>query len=204
MPPLRAPTSTLPRNVTGIVLLVLLAAGLTFVAVNGGQQHNSASRPSGAPSPSSAAAPASTFAIPGCYTPSFPPFARPIRLKIVGCASTAVALQDMSWSSWGPQGADGTGVANFKICDPNCARGYEVTRPVVVHAWNPQPPRPDSGCTAGVQIFADIILAFPQGPPPDTGQSMNAQYNGMPAVHYVNYSVGNAPDRRFIGNTFCN
>ncbi|OBJ49268.1 hypothetical protein [Mycobacterium sp. 1423905.2] len=195
--------STGPRNVTGIVLLVLLAAGLTFVGVHGGRQHGSTSQPSGA-QPSSSATPPSVFAIPGCYTPSFPPFARPIRLKVVGCASTAVALQDMSWSSWGPQGADGTGVANFKICDPNCARGYELTKPVVVHAWNPQPPRPDSGCSAGLQIFGDMILAFPQGPPPDSGQPLNAQYNGMPAVHYVNYSVTNAPDRRFIGYTFCN
>jgi hypothetical protein len=33
---------------------------------------------------------------------------------------------------------------------------------------------------------------------------MNTEYNGMPAVHYVNYSVGNTRDIEFIGYTFCN
>ena len=99
----------------------------------------------------------------------------------------------MSWSSWGPQGADGTGTAVFKICDPNCAAGYQLTDPVVVHAWNPQPPRPDAICQAGLKIFADMILAFPKDVPPPTAQQMDTQYNGMPAVHYANYSGANAP-----------
>ena len=75
---------------------------------------------------------------------------------MLGCASVAVALQDMSWSSWGPQGADGTGTASFKLCDPNCAAGSQLTEPVVVHAWNPQPPRREAICQVGLQIFADI------------------------------------------------
>ncbi|BBX62177.1 hypothetical protein MSAS_13510 [Mycobacterium saskatchewanense] len=110
----------------------------------------------------------------------------------------------MSWSSWGPQGADGTGTAVFKICDPNCAAGYQLTNPVVVHAWNPQPPRADAICQAGLKIFADVILAFPKGAPPPTAQKMNAQYNGMPAVHYANYQGGSNRDTQFIGYTFCN
>jgi hypothetical protein len=110
----------------------------------------------------------------------------------------------MSWSAWGPHGADGTGTAVFKICDPNCAAGYQLTDPVVVHAWNAQPPRPDAICQAGLKIFADMILAFPKDGPPPTAQKMNTQYNGMPAVHYVNYSGANARDAQFIGYTFCN
>ena len=132
-----------------------------------------------------AAAPANGFAIAGCYNRLVPPAARPMKLNILGCASVAVALQDMSWSSWGPQGADGSGIAVFKICEPNCAKGYQLTNQVAVHAWNPQPPRNDSGCPAGLKIFADMILAFPKGVPPATAQKMNTQYNGMPAVHYV-------------------
>jgi hypothetical protein len=185
--------------VIGVVLAVLLVGGLTFVGVKLTQRHESAP-----PQTTTQASPPTSFAIPGCYNPSVPPVERPKKLNILGCASVAVALQDMSWSSWGPQGADGTGTADFKMCDPNCAAGYQLTDPVVVHAWNPQLPRPDAICQVGLKIFADMILAFPKDVPPPTAQKMDTEYNGMPAVHYVNYSVGNGGDTQFIGYTFCN
>ncbi|MEB3982578.1 hypothetical protein OQ968_15040 [Mycobacterium sp. 663a-19] len=183
----------------GVALAVLLIVALGFVAVRLTQHQGGAARPT-----TPLAAPPTSLAIPGCYNPSVQPVERPKKLNVLGCASVAVALQDMSWSSWGPQGADGTGTAVFKMCDPNCATGYQLTDPVVVHAWNPQPPRPDAICQVGLRIFADMILAFPKGVPPPTAQKMTTQYNGMPAVHYVNYSVGNGRDTQFIGYTFCN
>jgi hypothetical protein len=186
-------------GVIGVVLAVLLIGVLAFVGVKLAQRHESApSQPTTQPPPPT------SFAIPGCYNPSVPPVERPKKLNVLGCASVAVALQDMSWSAWGAQGADGTGTAVFKICDPNCAVGYQLTKPVVVHAWNAQPPRPDAVCQVGLKIFADMILAFPKDVPPPTAQKMNTEYNGMPAVHYVNYSVGNTRDIEFIGYTFCN
>jgi len=184
--------------VAGVVLVVLLISALTFVGVKHMQREESTPT-----TQQSAGAPASGFAIPGCYNRVVPPTARPAKLNVLGCASVAVALQDMSWSSWGQQGADGTGIAVFKICDPNCALGYQLTNQVVVHAWNPQSPRNDSGCPAGIKIFADMILAFPKGVPPATAQKMNTQYDGMPAVHYVNYSVDGHGDAQFIGFTWC-
>jgi hypothetical protein len=187
------------RGVVGVVVAVLLIGVLTFVGVKLLQRHEGA--PAQAPTQTSQP---TSFAIPGCYNPSVPPVERPKKLSILGCASVAVALQDMSWTSWGPQGADGTGTAVFKICDPNCAAGYQLTDPVVVHAWNAQPPRPDAICQSGLKIFADLVLAFPEAAPPPTAQKTNTQYNGMPAVHYVNYSGGNARDAQFIGYTFCN
>lgn len=195
--------------VTGVVLVALLISALTFVGVKHTQRMESTpTQPTAQPSLSpKAAPPANSFAIPGCYNRLVPPTARPTKLNILGCASVAVALQDMSWSSWGPQGADGTGIAVFKICDPNCARGYQLTDQVAVHAWNPQPPRNDSGCPVGLAVFADMILAFPKAVPPADAQKINTQYNGMPAVHYVNYSVdgrGQAQsDAQFIGFTWC-
>jgi hypothetical protein len=187
------------RGVVGVVVAVLLIGILTFVGVKMFQRHE------GAPAQATTqTSPPTSFAIPGCYNPSVPPVERPKKLSILGCASVAVALQDMSWTSWGPQGADGTGTAVFKICDPNCAAGYQLTDPVVVHAWNAQPPRPDAICQSGLKIFADLVLAFPKATPPPTAQKTNTQYNGMPAVHYVNYSAGNARDAQFIGYTFCN
>jgi hypothetical protein len=186
-------------TVLGVILAILVAGVLALVGVKLTQGHVGTSSQSTAQPP-----PPDSWAIPGCYNPSVQPTERPKKLNILGCASVAVALQDMSWSSWGPQGADGTGTAVFKICDPNCAAGYQLTDPVVVHAWNAQPPRPDAICQVGLKIFADMILAFPNGVPPPTAQKMDTQYTGMPAVHYVNYSGANAHDTQFIGYTFCN
>jgi hypothetical protein len=186
-------------TVIGVVLAVALIGAIAFVGVKLIQQHRSA-----ATRPAAQQAPPTSFAIPGCYNLSVPPIERPKRLNIVGCASVAVALQDMSWSSWGPQGADGTGTAVFKMCDPNCATGYQLKEPVVVHAWNPQSPRSDAICQVGLKIFADMILAFPKDVPPPSAQKMDTQYNGVPAVHYVNYSGTNSRDAEFIGYTFCN
>ncbi len=186
-------------SVIGIVVTVVLIGVVAWVGVQ-----LTLGRHGAAPHGSQPPQPPQSFAIPGCYNLSVPPVERPQKLNILGCASVAVALQDMSWSTWGAQGADGTGTAVFKICDPNCAAGYQLTKPVVVHAWNPQPPRPDAICQAGLKIFSDIILAFPKGAPPPTAQKMNTQYNGVPAVHYTNYSGANSRDSQFIGYTFCN
>ncbi len=184
----------------GIVVAVVLVGVLIVVGVQLTHGRQGATAPGTSPSP---AAPES-FAIPGCYNPSVPPVARPKRLNVLGCASVAVALQDMSWSSWGPQGADGTGTAVFKLCDPNCAAGSQLTEPVIVHAWNPQPPRREAICQVGLQIFADMILAFPKGVPPPNVQKMNTLYDGKPAVHFANYSSGDTRGTQFIGYTFCN
>jgi hypothetical protein len=192
----------IPRGrltVIGVALAVLLIGVLGFVGMKLTEHQDGA-----APPTSTQPAPPTSFAIPACYNPSVQPSDRPKKLNVLGCASVAVALQDMSWSSWGPQGADGTGTAVFKMCDPNCAAGYQLTDPVVVHAWNPQAPRQDAICQVGLRIFADMVLAFPKGVPPPTAQKMTTQYDGMPAVHYVNYSVGNGGDTQFIGYTFCN
>jgi len=195
----------LPHIATGVVLAVLLISASTFVGVKHTQRtQGTPARPTAQPSLSTqAAAPANSFAIPGCYNRLVQPAARPTTLNILGCASVAVALQDMSWSSWGPRGADGNGTAVFKVCEPNCALGYQLTDQVAVHAWNPQPPRNDSGCPAGLDVFADMILAFPKAVPPADVQKITTQYNGMPAVHYENYSADARGDAEFIGFTWC-
>ena len=195
----------LSHVVTGVVLAVLLISAFAFVGVKHTQRkEGTPAQPTAQPSLSTKApAPANSFAIPGCYNRLVQPAARPTKLNILGCASVAVALQDMSWNSWGPRGADGNGTAVFKVCEPNCALGYQLTDQVAVHAWNPQPPRSDSGCPVGLDVFADMILAFPKAVPPADVQKITTQYNGMPAVHYVNYSVDGHSDAEFIGFTWC-
>src|ERR1700744_2666507 len=185
--------------VIGAALAVLLLGVVVVISLKLTHGQTTPAQHTGQPP-----APPTSFAIPGCYNPATQPVERPNKLNVLGCASVAVALQGMSWSSWGPQGADGAGTAVFKICDPNCAAGYQLTDPVIVHAYNPQSPRPDAICPGGLKIFADMILAFPKGVPPASAQPMDTRYDGMPAVHYADYPAEGSPDRQFIGYTFCN
>jgi hypothetical protein len=112
------------------------------------------------------------------------------------------SLQDMTWSSWGPEGADGTGISNYKVCQPDCADGYQISNQVLVHAWNPQPAVPNSGCPSDVKFYADIVLAFPKSVPSADFLPMKTHYNGMPAVHYTSYQDQD-PSDEFIGHILC-
>jgi serine/threonine protein kinase len=156
------------------------------------------------PPPSPAAPPqANGFALPGCYNSTDPPADRPMTHTFVGCTSAGGWIQDMSWTSWGPEGAEGTGIAVYKVCQPSCASGYQLAYSTVVHAWNPQPAAASAGCPADLRIYADMVLAFPKSVPPPTVQQLNTQYNGMPAAHYTNYQVSSPTDGNFIGRTVC-
>lgn len=135
------------------------------------------------------------YALTGCYySPDNLPVDRPTSVGLFFCASGGMSVEDMSWSSWGPFGADGTGTANFRVCQPSCAQGYEVPTPVVIHAWNPLPSPGDSGCPRDVRFFADMILAFPSEEPPlEANMPALSRYNGMPAIRYTSYSDPGPP-----------
>jgi len=125
------------------------------------------------------------FALPGCYGPTQPPTERPVELTIVSCMGPAYDLRDMTWTGWNATGADGTGIFDIAVCEPNCAAGHLVPVPVVVHASDPQPPPTNSGCPAQFGYYTDLLIAFPKaGPPPDT-VAVNARYEGMPAAHFT-------------------
>lgn len=92
-------------------------------------------------------------------------------------------LEDMSWTSWGPQGADGTGTAVLNTCENDCASGPVVKNPIVVHASNAQPAPRQARCPANLLFYIDIILAFPQTLPPAKYLPPNTiRYEGMTAV----------------------
>ena len=63
--------------------------------------------------------------------------ARPATADAVryNCDNTGV-MEDMTWTSWGADGARGNGTDSSIACQPNCAQGRQLTNPVVVHAWN--------------------------------------------------------------------
>ena len=137
-----------------------------------------------------AAAPAdaTAYAIGKCFAVGDVPVVQPSRFAY-NCDETGV-MQDMTWSSWGTDGASGTGFDNAVECQPNCAQGTRLVNPIVVHAWNPTTPT-KPGCPPGVQFFADMSIAYPKAAPPwiqpgttwDTGTDF-VTVDGMPAVHY--------------------
>jgi hypothetical protein len=142
-------------------------------------------------SPVAAAEPqpeATVYAIGKCFDLALPPPQRPTRFGY-NCDGTGV-LQDMTWTTWGVDGAKGTGTDASIECTPNCAQGTRLTNPVVVHAWNPLPPS-NGRCPEGVSFYSDLSIAYPDGAPPwikpgttwDEGTDF-VTIDGMPAVHF--------------------
>jgi hypothetical protein len=127
-----------------------------------------------------------SYAVRGCYSsrPQPPMFDRPTTVRLRGCASTGLWLLDLSWTSWGPQGADGTGTTAVDTCLPSCDSKDAIEKdPVVVHASNPEPAPPSSGCPTNVMFYRDLVLAFPQTVPPSAQVPIDTPYQGMPAIH---------------------
>lgn len=187
------------------VCTVAVALASLLAVTSCGTTHNSTTG-SGKGSPTSASTPATSltataqpaapmkYAVAGCYSshPQPPAFERPTTVRLRGCTSTGLWLQDLSWTAWGPQGADGTGTAAVNTCLPDCSSKDAIEKDrVVVHASTPQPAPPTSGCPRDVEVYRDLVLAFPQTVPPSADLPMDTPYQGMPAVH-------NPPDVRIL------
>ncbi|HVQ52610.1 MAG TPA: hypothetical protein VMS92_21440 [Mycobacterium sp.] len=136
------------------------------------------------------------FAIGKCYDPSQPPAEQPGSFAY-NCDTTGV-MHDMTWSSWGPDGAHGTGTDSAVECQPSCAEGARLVNPIVVHAWNPSPTSP--ACPQGLQFYSDMTIAYPEGVPPwiEPGATWSpgtdfVTVDGMPAVHYSELTPTCAP-----------
>ena len=137
------------------------------------------------------------FAIGKCFDPSQPPLQRPNSFAY-NCDTTGV-MEDMTWSSWGPDGARGTGTDSSVECNPNCAEGTRLFNPIVVHAWNASAPT-SPACPRGVKFYSDLTIAYPHGVPPwiqpGTTWSPGTDFvtvDGMPAVHFSGLTPTCAP-----------
>jgi serine/threonine-protein kinase len=143
------------------------------------------------------------FALTGCYDSQSPPADRPAFISLLYCASGGLWLQNMSWTSWGPYGSDGTGTADVQVCVPDCADGHQVLVPVVVHAWSPLPSPGGSGCPRDIEFYANMILAFPKSEPPlEANMPALSRYNGMPAIQYSSISDPGPPIQN-MASPFC-
>lgn len=144
-----------------------------------------------APAAADPPAPDSTaYLIGACYDPSQPVQEKPATI-VYGCDRSSV-MQDMTWTSWGADGATGTGTDNAVDCQPNCAQGQRLLNPIIVHAWNPLPPN-KFGCPDGVDFYSDYTVAYPDAVPPwvkpGTSWTEGVEYtyvDGLPAVHFSN------------------
>jgi hypothetical protein len=137
------------------------------------------------------------FAIGKCYDASQPPPQRPGSFAY-NCDATGV-MQDMTWTSWGPDGAHGTGTDSAVECQPSCAEGARLFNPIVVHAWNAATPTSPE-CPPGVQFYSDMTIAYPQSAPPwiqpGTSWSPGTDFvtvDGMPAVLFSGLTPGCTP-----------
>jgi hypothetical protein len=137
------------------------------------------------------------FAIGKCYDPAEPPVQRPDSFAY-NCDTTGV-MEDMVWSSWGSDGAHGTGSDSSVECQPNCAQGTRLSNPIAVHAWNPVAST-SPGCPANVAFYSDMTIAYPKGAPPwitpGTTWSDGTDFvtvDGMPAVHFSELTPRCAP-----------
>lgn len=129
-----------------------------------------------------------TYLIGKCWDPSMPVEQEPTQLQY-NCDGTS-SMENMTWTSWGVDGANGTGTDNSVECQPNCAMGPRLFNPIVVRAWNP---KTVEGCPPELQFYSDLTVAYPQGVPPwvkpGTQWAPDTYFtivDGMPAVHFIN------------------
>ncbi len=49
------------------------------------------------------------------------------------CADGGVYIYDITWDTWGYNGASGKGIYSENLCEPNCAEGTRVEAPVDIY-----------------------------------------------------------------------
>ncbi|WP_156750184.1 hypothetical protein [Mycobacterium sp. E2479] len=130
-------------------------------------------------------APVSHTALPACYDSA----------SVAEKPSTAGLLckghwfENLTWSSWGPDAADGAGFEAVKGCTPSCAEGELTRNRVEVHFSGPASPPADSGCPADIGYYTQLIVAYPTSTPPQfatgyEGAPISEKYNGIPSYRW--------------------
>jgi hypothetical protein len=163
-------------------MIRLVAASLAGVAASFAAPWQAAAEPVADPFAGA------VYAIGKCFDSTQAPEERPATFAY-NCDQTGV-MQDMTWSSWDADGANGTGTDSSVECQPNCAEGTRLFNPIAVRAWNPLSPVTPT-CPSGVQFYSDMTIAYPDGVPPwinpgttwDTGTDF-VTVDGKPGVHF--------------------
>ena len=113
------------------------------------------------PPPPISVVPGTRYAFPAHYDKDDPIQERPADLRL---NVRFYQLNNLTWMAWGTDGADGSGTEFTQTdCDPSCVEGTHYRVPVRIHAFNPKPLQPDSGCpanVAGVLFYSEVILTY--------------------------------------------
>ena len=133
------------------------------------------------------------YALPACYGGDTVPTERPAQAQFQTCADGSKELTGITWTRFGPDGAEGTGTYSYNVCEPNCAAGHRDSFPVVIHADEPQPQAPDAACPAGTMFYDNLVIAYPDGVPGADGGAPNMRFRGMPATLYSAAATPDAP-----------
>lgn len=134
-----------------------------------------------APAPASPSAPPATvsYALPACYTSASPVAAQPTEAVVAFLECQTLTLKQLSWTAWGPDGADGTGTEVLQ----------SFQNQVRVRASNPQQAPVGQSCPAGFEYYSDLYVIYPKGQPPGRGRFDEGveytEYDGLPAAHYT-------------------
>jgi hypothetical protein len=93
--------------------------------------------------------------------------------------------------SWGPTGAEGTGIEQIQNCNPNCAQGEIFRNQVQVLFTGATAAPAGSGCSTDYRYYTQLIVAYPDltTVPNDGRGGTVTTYNGMPAVRFNNLEV---------------
>jgi hypothetical protein len=76
----------------------------------------------------------------------------------INCADFGVQINNISWHTWSPYGARGTGVWSVNQCEPDCANGTRIGTPVEV--------RLSRLMTDGKRFFLTNLNAYPEDDEP--------------------------------------
>ncbi|HEY4918174.1 MAG TPA: hypothetical protein VIH92_14780 [Solirubrobacteraceae bacterium] len=76
------------------------------------------------------------------------------KLLTLTCGDANMALNGMSWSSFGGAVAQGRGTFVANTCEPNCAAGKDVSYPVKVKATGVL------RCKHGLRVYGRLALQF--------------------------------------------
>lgn len=91
----------------------------------------------------------------------------------LACADAGIALNKLSWSSFGGTTAKGKGTFVMNTCEPNCAAGKNVSYPVGVLASG-------SKKCKGASVYSKLTLTF-TGPKKPKSSVKRAWALGCPA-----------------------
>lgn len=143
---------------------------------------------------------AEPFALPGCVRASYLVLQRPVSGNPT--CNRQHRIFELRWSSWGPPGAEGTGIEEFTNCNPYCATGETFRNPVHVLFTGSTTAPTDSRCPTTYRYYTQMVIAYPDRTDipfpaassdatsdPTAMTSIATRYNNMPAIRWNNLEI---------------